>query len=77
MLPQEFVAYFKANYVATGKFLAKEMDTSPDGLTIIIGHTWKSLEDYNTYLADPWIQANFLQPSEAYRVANGITQTTL
>lgn len=77
ILGQAFKDYFATNYTDTGKFIAKELEVSPNGLKITVTHTWVSKEAYDSYMADPWIIENFLTPSIAYRTDNNIIQREL
>ena len=73
LVRKEYGAYFKTNYLDTGKLMKVHRTMSEDKLTIELTTEWASQVAFAEYFSDPYCIENFLKISTEYEHINGIT----
>lgn len=67
-----YYQYFRANYIASGKFISREVTLSVDNLEETSTILYSDVAAADEYLADQIVIDGFLTPLQAYMDANNI-----
>jgi len=64
--------YMKTNYIDTKKLVKSVVTLSDNGLVLITENTWATEKDFLSFVTDPIIVKNILDPSNEYAEKHGI-----